>query len=212
METVVSFLCENAIHAHLVIFGLLLLAGLNIPLSEDLLVMIGGMLTATCVPGNYYLMLGWLWAGAILSAYEAYWLGHHFGPRLYRMAFFKHVVTPERVDRIGSMLERYGVASFVIVRFIPLGVRNCFFMTCGLWRMPFLRFIWRDAVGAALSVYVLFRIGHAFGSNYRMLVDYFHQYETMTLSLLVVLALGVAAVFWYRRCATAASVTDHNVE
>ena len=41
MESIIFFICEHCLHAHLIIFGLLMLAGLNIPISEDVLLIIG---------------------------------------------------------------------------------------------------------------------------------------------------------------------------
>ncbi len=201
MESIATFLCNNAGQAHYVIFGLILLAGLNLPFSEDILVMLGGVLVSTCVPQHYWLMWGWLYLAAILSAYEAYWLGRILGPKLYDMALFRRVVTPVRVHKAGDWVERYGIFTFLIGRFMPLGLRNCLFMTCGLWRMPFPRFIFRDGLGALCAISVLYQIGYSFGENYHVLFHYFRTYEEVILSLVVLLVITIIGVVSYRRWA-----------
>ncbi len=173
MESITTFLCTHATQAHYVLFILILLAGLNLPFSEDILVMIGGILVGSCAPEHFWLMLGWLYVAAILSAYISYWLGRSLGPKLYDIALFHHVITRQRVHRIGRWLERYGLLTFMIGRFMPLGVRNCLFMTCGLWRMPFPRFALRDAIAACFATVVLFNIGRMFGENSQVLFRIF---------------------------------------
>lgn len=201
MESVTTFLCLHAPQAHYVLFILIVLAGLNLPFSEDVLVMIGGILVSTCAPTHYWLMFVWLYVAAILSAYIAYWLGRTLGPKLYELAFFHRVITPERVHRIGHWLEKYGIMTFMVGRFMPLGLRNCLFMTCGLWRMPFPRFMLRDGIGALFATYVLFNIGHSFGENYHMLFKYFRSYEELFLGIIVVLGACFVALICYRRWA-----------
>src|ERR1700738_921331 len=131
-ETTFAYFCAHAMYAHFVFFGLLVLAGVNIPISEDLILIMGGALVAICVPENYVVMLVCLYAGCIVSAYEAFWLGRWAGPKLYTMRYLRHFVTPERVAKLRTWIERFGIFTFVVVRFIPGGVRNGLFMTSGL--------------------------------------------------------------------------------
>ena len=50
MEFLFSFIQENAHYAHWAVFTLLMLAGLNFPISEDLIVTVSGVLASTLVP------------------------------------------------------------------------------------------------------------------------------------------------------------------
>lgn len=198
METLANFFCSHAPYAHYLLFFAILLTGLNIPFPEDLLVIIGGVIVATCVPDNYTIMFLSLWSAAAFSAYEAYWIGRYFGPRLYDIRFFRHVVTPERVNRVGLLLERFGLLTFLIGRFIPFGARSCIFMTSGLWKMPFGRFAFRDGIGAFIATFTLFHLGYHFGENYKTLLSYFRTYELGVLSVIAIF-VSVAVVIWYAR-------------
>jgi len=199
MEAMLDYLCAHADQAHLVIVGLLLLAGLNMPFSEDLLVIAGGMITATCVPERLWPMFLWIYTGCVLSAYIAYALGRILGPHVHKIPWLHHAASPERVASLGAWLRRFGLLSFFIGRMIPFGVRNALFITCGLSRMPFVSFAWRDAVSALFSTSLLFYLGFLFGENYESLIVYFHTYEKIIFYTLGFLILAWAVRFCYRK-------------
>src|SRR5262245_32067312 len=98
IESLFTYICEHANHAHWIIFSLLLLAGLNIPISEDLMLIGGGAIASTCIPEHTLRMFIWIYLGCYLSAWEAYWIGRLLGPRLYRIRLFNHIITPHRMD------------------------------------------------------------------------------------------------------------------
>lgn len=75
MDTLITTVVEYAPFAHFLIFGFLMLGGLNVPISEDVMLIIGGVVASTCVPENTTILWVWLYFGCILSAWEAYWLG-----------------------------------------------------------------------------------------------------------------------------------------
>lgn len=197
MDDFLSYLCLHAPNAHYFIFGLLLLTGANIPISEDLLLISGGVLVAMCVPGNEYVMLGWLWAGCIFSAYEAYWLGRWLDTRVYTLPVVKHYVTPQRVMQLNSAYERFGLLTFVICRFLPFGVRNALFMTSGMGKMPFGKFAARDGFAALCSTAVLFSLGHAFGANYNTLLEHVKTYEHL-FAIIAIASIAIATILYYR--------------
>lgn len=190
METLLTTICEHAHHAHWIIFVLLMLAGLNIPFSEDLLVMGGGVLASTCIPEGTLRLYLWLYFGCWISAWEAYWLGRLLGPKLYAIPWFKHVITPHRIERLHHYYEKFGLLTFMVGRFCPGGVRNGLFMTSGLGKMPFLKFIGRDGFACLFSTTTLFFLGYKFGQNYDLLVTYFKRYEIAFIFFLLMLLVG----------------------
>lgn len=50
MESLIEWLLQHAEHAHWYIFVAILLAGFNIPISADILLVMGGFLAATIIP------------------------------------------------------------------------------------------------------------------------------------------------------------------
>lgn len=194
MEELFAYICENAHHAHWILFLLLLLAGLCIPISEDIILLLGGALASTCIdeytPMHMYL---WLFAGCWISAWEAFWLGRQFGSRLYQHRPFKWIVTPHRMNVLHSYYEHFGVFTFITGRFIPGGIRNALFITSGLGGMPFRTFLWRDGLGCLLATSIIFSIGYKFGEKHDIILHYFRQYELFVISIgaAVLIVLGL---------------------
>ena len=79
MESFFSYICENADNAHWIIFCLLILSGLNIPISEDILLLGGGAIASTCIPDHALRLYLWIFFNCLLSAWEMYWLGRSSG-------------------------------------------------------------------------------------------------------------------------------------
>jgi membrane-associated protein len=190
METFLTFVCENSHHAYWIIFCLLLLTGLNVPISEDLLLIIGGIISSTCFsdPTNFDILYiyAWLFAGAWFSAWEAYWVGRLLGPKLYTIKWFSHVITAKRIEKLHYYYEKFGIFTFIVGRFCPGGVRNALFLTSGLGKMPFPIFILRDGIACLISTSILFYLGHLFGVNYPILLHYIRHYDIAIVTLLAI--------------------------
>lgn len=198
VENLILFICSHADSAHWIIFLMLMLAGLNIPISEDILLLIGGIIASTCIPENALYLYAWIYAGCWISAWEAYWVGRLLGPKLYTVRIFKHIINPTRVEKLHYYYEKFGIFTFIVGRFIPGGVRNALFMSSGLGKMPFLTFILRDGVACLISSAVIFRIGYAFGENYAVIIDIFKQYQFIGLIIFCLLLLFGIAYTWYK--------------
>lgn len=191
MEAVVSFACEHAHSAHWIFFLLLMLAGLNIPVSEDILLLTAGALAATCIPEETFHLFGWMYIGCWVSAWEAYWLGRQFGPKLYNIAWFHRFINPKKIERLHYYYEKFGVFTFIVGRFCPGGVRNALFLSAGLGKMPFLTFILRDGFAACISVSTIFYIGYRLGENYRTIVHYIQEYNMVAFAIIVTFVVAL---------------------
>jgi membrane-associated protein len=200
MESILHFVCENSHNAHWIIFILLLLAGINVPISEDFLLVTGGVIASTCFtdPTNYttFKLFFWIFLGCWISAWEAYWVGRLLGPKLYEVRWFSRVITPHRIERLHHYYEKFGIFTFILGRFIPGGVRNALFMTSGLGKMPFRKFIIRDAFACTLSSVTIFSLGYLFGENYKFLFHLIRKYEIILISLIIIILASVIG-FWF---------------
>jgi membrane-associated protein len=196
MDSLLTFVSENAHSAHWVIFLLIMLAGLNVPLSEDILVLAGGAIASTYIPENTLKIFVWIYAGAWMSAWEAYWIGRLLGPKLYEIRWFSHVLTFKRIERLHHFYEKYGILTFLVGRFIPGGVRNALFMTSGLGKMPFHKFILRDMPCCLLQVSILFYLGYLLGENYTSVITAIRTYNLVFLVIFVGVLVGL--FYWSR--------------
>lgn len=195
MEQLFSTICDHAEWAPQILFLLLMIAGLNIPISEDIILITGGAITALCIPEHHLKMFLFLYFGCWMSAWECYALGRFFGPKLYEIPWFNHWINPASVEKLHKTIDYYKYLTFFVIRFIPGGIRNTFFMTCGLGKMPFKTFIFRDGMAVLLSSNVLFYIGYEFADHYHEIVQAVHQYSNyFLLFVLSVIGLVVATL------------------
>lgn len=204
METWLEYLCVHALIAPYIFFGLLILAGLNIPISEDIILLTAGFLASQCIPEHTYFVYFWVFAGSLLSAWEVYWIGRLLGPKLYDIKCFNRILTLERMEKLGECYERYGVFTFIIGRFIPGGFRNALFMSSGLSKMPFWKFVLRDGTGCLIATAVIFSLGYQFAENYHLIVLIFKKYSLIAASIFITLLIVVVLYLWKR--------SKHNVE
>lgn len=200
MENIINFACDNAHAAHWIFFLLLMLAGLNIPVSEDIILLTAGALASTCLSNDFLHLFLWVYAGCWLSAWEAYWIGRYFGPRLYEIRWFHKMINPRRIEKLHTYYEKFGVFTFIVGRFIPGGVRNALFMTAGLGKMPFWKFILRDGFACLISTSTLFYIGFSLSENYQTITHYLRTYNHFAIGAILSLLLVIGATsLWLRR-------------
>jgi membrane protein DedA with SNARE-associated domain len=166
MNTIINFIFENAPIAHYIIFGSLILAGLNIPISEDLMIIISAVIASTIIPKNTYILFTSVFLGAYISDWMVYWIGRKIGIKLWRVKWFKKTANKRKLSRIKLFYKKYGVYTLLIGRFIPFGVRNCLFLTAGMSKMNFVKFIISDGIACLISNFVLFYIAFTASKNY----------------------------------------------
>lgn len=170
MEAILSFISTYISYWPLVCFLALLLAGFNIPISEDIMIIMSAIISAndrSFLLPNY---LG-LYFGIYISDLISYWFGRLVGGGLVSIKFFAKRLTPARIQKISGQLERHGFLTYVVTRFIPFGVRNTLFMTSGLIHVDFLKFMLYDAIAAFISsstlYWLVFYLGESAANNYK---------------------------------------------
>lgn len=193
-----DFVCDNSAYAHYIISGLILLAGLNVPLSEDILLLIAGAIASSCFPESALYMYTWVFGSCLIAGWEAYWIGRIIGPKLLTIRWFRHVLSPERLQKMKMFYHKYGLLSFIIGRFIPGGVRNALFMSSGLTKMPFPLFVFRDFVGALIATGTIFYLGYIFGANYHAVLHYLALYQKIFMSTLTFALFMAVAILWLK--------------
>ena len=199
LETFFSYICENAHHAHWIIFILFLLNGLNIPISEDLLMIGGGAIASSCIPEHTTRLYVWILFGCYCASWETYWIGRLLGPKLYKIKLFSHIITPQRLEFLRYYYAKLGIFTFIIGRFCPGGIRNVLFLSSGLTKMPFHLYIIRDGIAAIISSSILFSLGYMFGVHFNVIVKYFYHYSFYLSAIIIFLLIGLSLYYWKQR-------------
>ncbi len=189
MDEAIQFIQDNIQFAPWIIFGLLLLAGLNIPVSEDAMLFISGVLAAQH-PERLWEFFAAVFMGAYISDLMCYWIGRKLGPSLWKIKFFAKMVKPEKVELISGYYERYGFLTLLVGRFIPFGVRNALFLTAGLGKMNFLKFSLSDFIACIVSVSVYFYLYFTFGE---VVIFYAKKANVLIFSMA---AIAITVMLW----------------
>lgn len=196
MEALTQFILQHAQHAHWLIFGALMLAGLNIPVSEDLMIILSATLAATAVPENTYILFLAVFLGCYLSDWVCYWIGRGLGPKLWKISWFAKRFSIQKVEKIETYYQKYGFWTLLIGRLIPFGVRNALFLTAGLGRMSFPKFLISDGIACMFSNTLLFWLAYSVGKNYQVLLE---QLKRFNIFLFCLFAVAVIIGVWYKR-------------
>jgi len=162
MLDIFARVCQYVEYYPIVAFIALMLAGLSVPISEDLII-ITGALICQGKPSMLVPIFAAIFAGVVISDYFPYLLGKYIRKGTIKSNFITRFFSPKKIVRIHRYLEKYGIFTFIVGRFIPFGVRNTLFMTSGLFGLRLRRFALYDTTAATISVSTLFFLAYHFG-------------------------------------------------
>jgi len=188
MEHLTALLINHIEHAHFMMFGLLLLAGLNIPISEDLIVILAGMLASTMIPEKTIHLFLWVFSGCYISDLMGYSIGRLLGLRLLNIWNIGGGKSRRMVVHISRFYKKFGILTLLIGRLIPFGVRNALFASAGMSKMPFSKFCFYDSIACLSSNILIFSLGYYFGKQYPELSSYLKAWNIVIFILFVITA------------------------
>ena len=195
MEAVLEVIHDHIHLAPYLIFGLLLLAGLNLPVSEDALLFVAGLLAAEYPERSGALFLG-VFLGAFASDLLCYALfGRYLGEKIFQGKWFSRRRRLKTIRKVESFYDRYGILTLLLGRFIPFGVRNALFIAAGLGRMKAWKFSLADFTSCLISCLLYFHLYKSLGPSVIPLVQRAH----VALLIVGALGLGVFLILWWRR-------------
>ncbi|MCL2880298.1 MAG: DedA family protein [Treponema sp.] len=147
----------------LIAFAALLLAGLNLPISEELVIITGAFVCHE----NHHLTVPTLIAiftGIITTDCFVYWVGTRVRKGAVKSKFLSRLIPEKALDKMHYYLDKYGLGTFIVCRFIPFGVRNTLFFSSGLFKLKFRFFAIYDVTAAIISISTIFYLAWRFGS------------------------------------------------
>ena len=161
-----NFVASNVDVAPYACFGLLLLAGFNIPVSEDLLVLASAVAAAENAETHSWvpLFMGVFWGGWV-SDLICFSLGYFFGEKIMKIKFFASMITKEKLDKMNHFYSKYGMMTLILGRFVPFGVRNALFLTAGIGKMKPAKFALADFIACCITIGLYFYLYYTFGDD-----------------------------------------------
>ncbi|GHV87946.1 membrane protein [Spirochaetia bacterium] len=142
----------------------LLLAGLNVPVSEDLIIIAGAVLSKN----DHSLLMPTLLAiytGIVISDFISYGIGVGIRKGALKSKRIQKLVPEAKLEKMRHSLDKYGIWTFIVCRFIPFGIRNTLFISSGLTGLRLRLFALYDIVAATISMNTLFFLVYHFGDK-----------------------------------------------
>jgi len=184
---------------YLAIVALLTAAGLGVPISEDLTLLLGGALAARGVtlfwPTLFSGYFGVLFGDCLIQ----HW-GRRIGPAAYQARRVQKVLSAERQEKLRSHFARHGFLTVVVGRHTPM-LRAPIFFLAGASGVPFWKFLLADAISAAFTVPLVVTLGYKFAEHLDDIRQAIHHVEWI---IVAAVAVGGAAFFLWRRRRAAA--------
>jgi len=176
-----------------VLFG----AGLGLPIPEEVPILAAGVLAAEGVV-RWWIVLPVCLLGVLGGDIVLYWVGRHWGEHILDWRIVRFVLSREREERLKAAYHRHGVKIVFTARHI-MGVRAAAFLTAGIVRLPFGRFLAVDGGAALIGVPVSFGVAFLFTDQLERLSADVHRIERWAMLVGLVLLAGWLAVLAYRR-------------
>jgi membrane protein DedA with SNARE-associated domain len=133
--------------------------------------------------------------GVLIGDVGLYWVGRHWGERVLAWRWVRLVLSREREETLMAAYRHHGVKIVLTARHV-MGLRAAAFLTAGIARVPFGRFLAADAAAAMISVPALFGLAFLFTDQLQQILAGVHRVERWVPILLL---LGVAV--WIGVCA-----------
>ncbi|HEY7204191.1 MAG TPA: DedA family protein [Methylomirabilota bacterium] len=176
-------------NAYLGVFALLLAGSLGVPIPEELPVIAAGVLSREGL-AVWWLALPVCVLGVVSGDVILYWAGYHWGEQVLSWRPVRWVLTRERERRLKAAYCRHAVKTIVIARHV-VGLRAAAFLTAGISRVPFWKFLATDAVAALAGLPLSFGLAYFFTDQIEAVVTDVHRVERWT--MLGVLVVGIVA-------------------
>ena len=186
----------SLIWACIIAFSCLVAAGIGFPIPEELPIVGAGIWVGhnAEVGPLRWLILPVCIAGVVISDGLLYGIGRYFGPKLLEWRVIKRLLPPQKREQIESNFHKYGVLTLLFARFLP-AIRSPIFITAGIMRLSFAKFVIADGIYAIPGVSLLFFLSFWFGDQFRDLVERAEKDLKVIRPLLILLPIAAVAGF-----------------
>jgi membrane protein DedA with SNARE-associated domain len=172
----------------------LILTGCGLPIPEELAIIAAGGLSASGKLDPWLALASCIF-GAVAGDSVMYWIGRKFGSAIvHKHPLWLRMVTPEREQWIEQLLRKHGAKVILITRFM-VGLRLPIYLTAGLLKMSYVRFLVTDTICALFVVTLFFGLTYFFGGP---IWAWLREAER-GITVAAVAVVLVAAIYAYRR-------------
>lgn len=184
----------------------LFLAGLGVPIPEDIPLIYGGVMSGAGKM-NVYIHFVVSMVFILVGDVCLYFIGRRISQNAETPSRWRKVLTPKRQAKVQGYFDRYGSWAVFFGRFVA-GIRGAVYLTAGMARFPLLRFIVLDFLAALISVPIWIALGYWAGKEWETVIEHAKSYQVYVLIALAVIILGV----WVVAKRRASSLTEEDID
>lgn len=208
--TLLSFLTHFTYFA---LLGVLLLAGMGVPIPEDIPLIIGGWLCnpqhspilvdappGTEIPAvpNLYLMIAAGMIGVLAGDSIVFSIGRRgIDSNNFVARHLRKVMHSKRREKVERHFAKHGNLTVFAGRFMP-GFRSIVFAFAGLSRMSYFRFLLIDGLAALVSVPFFVWLGYYFAKDINRLLNGIKQVQHFLVPIVILIGAGAGLLYFVR--------------
>jgi len=188
---------------YLGVFAVLVLGSLGVPIPEEMPIITAAVLSHEGIV-RWWLALPLCMLGVLSGDLVLYWVGRHWGEQVLNWRVVRLVLSPAREQWLKAAYRRHTLKTVVTARHV-MGLRAAAFLTAGIARVSFWKFVVADAGAAVVGVPLGFGLAYFFTDQITAIMADVHRAErwlglAVLLALAAMLAVGVWR--WNRRVGT----------
>jgi membrane protein DedA with SNARE-associated domain len=181
---------------YLGILAALLLGSVGVPIPEEIPIVAAGILSHEGL-ARWWLALPVCVLGVLAGDVVLYWAGRRWGERLLRWRVVRYVLTRARADWLKAAYREHAMKTVAMARHVT-GLRAAAFLTAGIARVPFWKFILADAAAAAVTVPLAFGLAYFFTHQINAILADVHRVERWLALAGLVAVAGALVVYSVR--------------
>ena len=181
--------------SYLGIMALLILTGCGLPIPEEVPIAMAGVMSAQRTMQPVFAFVSCI-LGALVGDCVMYAIGYHWGHNLLKdHPRFARLLRAHREAKFEDMIRRHGLKVLFLARFM-VGVRSPVYLSAGILRVSFRRFLVMDLMCATAVVSVFFLLSYAFGEQ---IIHWLRTSQIGLTVILVTVVVGVLVLYFVRR-------------
>ncbi len=198
MERLVEFLLyQQGSMPYWIAFFVLLGCGFGIPIPEDIILFAMGILAYMGLVDFKTSVVVCL-AGVMIGDITIFLAGRFYGKKLLKKKFFSKIFTPQRMDVTKSFFVKWGNKIIFAARFMP-GFRAPVFFSSGVFKVPFVVFVFYDGLAALLSVPIFIGAFYYFGDVVENVLKYVRAFEHGMIILIMSFTALMIIRYFYKQ-------------
>jgi membrane-associated protein len=180
-----------------------------VPLSEELILFVGGYLSRDAGGAMWLPTLAAGVIGVVMTDYWYYLLARIYGKRLAKLRIVRRIFPDTKRRKALKFIRKYGAKGAFIVRFIPGGIRNPVFVACGISHMTQQKFLTAVISGALISSQIAFWAGYFFSEHLPPIEAVIEVIQKESTMILIGVAVVLLLVYFIGKMISKKTIEDN---